>query len=98
METLARNGLREGRSSQQMCSVKKVFFRISQIAQENTCARVPTLLKKRLAQVFSCEFCENFKNTFFTEHLWTTASEKQLTQNNSLHFVQDPSSRSINLI
>ena len=28
-----------------------------------------------LAQVFSCEFCEMFKNTFFTEHLWVTASE-----------------------
>ena len=30
--------------------------------------------KKTLAQVFSCEFCEISKNTFFTEHLWTTAS------------------------
>ena len=29
---------------------------------------------KSLAQVFSCEFCEISKNTFFTEHLWTTAS------------------------
>ena len=28
-----------------------------------------------LAQVFSCEFCKISKNTFFTEHLWTTASE-----------------------
>ena len=27
-----------------------------------------------LALVFSCEFCEIFKNTFFTEHLQTTAS------------------------
>ena len=27
-----------------------------------------------LTQVFSCEFCEIPKNTFFTEHLWTTAS------------------------
>ena len=27
------------------------------------------LLKKRLAKVFSCEFCEIFKNTFFIEHL-----------------------------
>ena len=27
-----------------------------------------------LAVVFSCEFCEISKNTFFTEHLWTTAS------------------------
>ena len=26
-----------------------------------------------LAQVFSCEFCEISKITFFTEHLWTTA-------------------------
>ena len=24
--------------------------------------------------MFPYEFCENFKNTFFTEHLWTTAS------------------------
>ena len=30
--------------------------------------------KKTLAQVFSCEFCENSKNTFFTEHLWATTS------------------------
>ena len=25
--------------------------------------------------VFSCEFCGIFKNTFFTEQLWTTGSE-----------------------
>ena len=30
--------------------------------------------KETLAQVFSCEFCENSKNTFFTEHLLATAS------------------------
>ena len=28
--------------------------------------------------MFSCEFCEISKNTFFTEHLWATAS-KQVT-------------------
>ena len=28
-----------------------------------------------LAQVFSCKFCEISENTFFTEHLWTTASK-----------------------
>ena len=39
------------------------------------------LIKKSLwhrcfpAQVFSCEFCEISKNTFFIEHLRTTASE-----------------------
>ena len=31
-------------------------------------------LKKSLAQVFSCEFCEISKKTFFTEHLQATAS------------------------
>ena len=39
-------------------------------------------IKKRLAQVFSCEFCEISKNNFFTEHLWATTSEMlgQLSQ------------------
>ena len=32
-----------------------------------------TFLKKRLAQVFSCEFYEIFKNNFFTEHFWTAS-------------------------
>ena len=31
--------------------------------------------KQTLTQVFSYEFCEIFKTTFFTEHLWTSASE-----------------------
>ena len=30
--------------------------------------------KETLAQVFSCELCEIFEITFFTEHLWTIAS------------------------
>ena len=30
--------------------------------------------KETLAQVFSWEFCEISKSTFFTEHLWMTAS------------------------
>ena len=30
--------------------------------------------KETLTRAFSCEFSEIFKNTFFTEHLWTTAS------------------------
>ena len=38
--------------------------------------RPATLLKKEtVAQVFSCEFYEISKNTFFAEHLWTIASE-----------------------
>ena len=30
--------------------------------------------KETQTQVFSCEFCEIFKNTFFVEHLRTAAS------------------------
>ena len=33
-----------------------------------------TLLKNTPTQLFSCEFCEIFKNTYFEEHLRTTAS------------------------
>ena len=64
------------------CSLKKVFLEISQNLQENTSARVSFLIKLQacnfikkdtLPQVFSCEFCEISKNTFFTEHLWVTA-------------------------
>ena len=67
------------------CSVKKVFLEISENSQENTCAGVFSkqswrpqtsnfIKKETLAQVFSCEFCKIFKNTFFTDHLWETAS------------------------
>ena len=31
-------------------------------------------MKTPLAEVFSCEFCEISKNTFFTEHLRTAAA------------------------
>ena len=49
------------------CSIKKGFLK-------NFAKFTGTLFKKKiLAQVFSCEFCEIFKNTFFTVHLWTTA-------------------------
>ena len=63
---------------------KKMFWKISQNSQENICARVCFLItlqargweargwKKKLWH--RCEFCRIFKNTFFTEHLRTAAS------------------------
>ena len=33
-----------------------------------------SIKKETQAKVFSCEFYEVSKNTFFTEHFWTTAS------------------------
>ena len=51
---------------------KKMFLEILKNSQENSCARVSSLIKLQarcfLAQMFSCEFCE-------TEHIRTTASE-----------------------
>ena len=48
----------------QRCSVKKVLLKTLQNSQENTCAKA--FIKKEIfAQVFACEFCEIFKNTFF---------------------------------
>ena len=84
------------RSSHQRCSVKKVFLEISQNSQESTCARVSFLIKllfflkkETLAQVFSCEFYEISKNTFFTEHLWTTSSVLYLFQMILSNFFQN---------
>ena len=51
-----------------------MFLKIWQNAQENTYAKVSISLKKRLPQVFSCEFCGVFKKSVFTENL-ETASE-----------------------
>ena len=59
----------------QRCSVKKVFLEISQNSQENTCARDSFLINLSLAQVFSCEFCEISKNTFFHRTPLMAASE-----------------------
>ena len=41
---------------------------VSKILQENTCVGVSHLIKT-LSLVFSCEFFEIFKNTFFIEYL-----------------------------
>ena len=74
------------RNSHHRCYIGKVFLKNQQSSQENTSTRVSffnkvaglrlaTLFKKETpAQVFSCECCEIFKNTFFTEHLLETAS------------------------
>ena len=41
---------------------------------KNRCLASSFTKKEALAQVFSCEFWEILKNTFFTENLWTIAS------------------------
>ena len=64
-----------------------MFLEILENWQENTCARVSVLVnlqdlalnfmrKETLAQLFSFEFCNIFKNTVFIENLQATASAK----------------------
>ena len=74
------------KSSHQRCSVRKGVFRnFTKFTGKHLCQSPflnkvaglgsATLLKKAtLAQVFSCEFREISKNTFFTEQLWMAAS------------------------
>ena len=42
--------------------------------------------------MFSCEFCEISKNTFFTEHVWTIASyiQNQRHIQNSIGVYSEP--------
>ena len=57
-----------------------VFENFAKFTGEHLCQgllfnKVARFIKKQaLAQLFSCGFCEIFKNTFFTEHLLDTAS------------------------
>ena len=81
--TLERTSTRSSRS--------EVFLKISQNLQENTCASVSFLnkvaglrpmifmKKEALAQVFSCEFWEIFKNTYLYRTPLVAASKVGLT-------------------
>ena len=63
------------RSSYQRCSIKKGVLRnFKKFTGKHLCQSSFLIKLQAEAQVFSCEFCNISKNTFFTEHLWTTAS------------------------
>ena len=55
-------------------SFKKVFLKIFQNSQENTCARVPLcnfIKKEALSQVFSCGFCKIYRRPL-ADCLWNS--------------------------
>ena len=85
---------KQQKQSSEVCYKKVVFRNFTKFTRKHLCQslffnkaaslRPATLFKKRLAQVFSCEFCEIFKNTIFTAalkialkftdiHLWQNA-------------------------
>ena len=67
------------KSRHEKCSIKQVFSKISQYWQETPvfgsfliklpAFRSVTFLKKTPTQVFTIEYFENFKSTYFEEHL-----------------------------
>ena len=64
----------QNRSSHWRCSIRKGLLRnFAKFTVKHLCHSL-FFNKEALTQVFSYEFWEIFKNTFFTEHLWTTAS------------------------
>ena len=60
-------------------SLKVIFLKVFQISQDNTYDGASFLChfinKETPVQVFSFEFWEIFKSTYFAEHLQTAASE-----------------------
>ena len=74
------------RGSHRRCSARKDFLRnFVTFTRKHLCQslffnnvaglRPEKFIKKEaLGQVFSCEFCEVSKNTFYKEHLWAATS------------------------
>ena len=75
------------------CSTRKLFLKISQYSQENTCVgisflikmqvfRAPALLKRDSNRGVFCEHWEIFKNTYFEEIRWFSLELFSLWTNN----------------
>ena len=65
------------RSSHQRCSIKKLFLKIFRNIRREAGLQACNFIKNTLpTHVFSCEYCEIFKNVYFEEHFGTAASTK----------------------
>ena len=69
---------KEGKNTHRRCFIIKDVFKKFAIFTRKHLYRIPSLLcwMWTSTQVFSCEYCEIFKNTYIEEHLPTTASAK----------------------
>ena len=93
---------KKDRSSRPEVFYKKVFLKIWQNSQENTCARVSLLIKnikkETLAQVLSCEFCEFSRTFFFIEHLRRLLLKRRQNHNHNSIITQRRTGKSKGLI
>ena len=92
---------RNGRSSHQRCFIEigvlKNFTKFTGKYLRQSFFFNNFIKKETLAHVFSCEFCEIFKNTFFTEYLRTTASRMAAT-NYCLNYIKSRTSEGLRKI
>ena len=100
-KSLLAKDIRNNRSSHQRCSMYKGVFRnFAKFTVTHLChslffnkvadLRPATLLKKKaLAQMFSCEFCEIFKNTFSYRTPPVAASGTTLSTSSLAKYIQD---------
>ena len=54
-------------------SSKQIYLKISRYSQETSVVnglKACNFIKKRITQVFFCEYCEIFKNSFFLDRIW----------------------------
>ena len=63
-----------GKQPPELFCVKGVLRNFTKFTGKHLCQSL-FFKKETLVQLFSCEFCETSKNTFFTEHLWTTSGK-----------------------
>ena len=69
--------LKISKNSQENTCGQSLFFNSANLPSSSNLENKGSMqlyLKKTLAHVFSCEFCEIFNSTFFTGHLWAVLS------------------------
>ena len=67
----------------------KKWLKLKQSRKPHVCGiRGLRVKEETLAQVFSCELCDSYKNTGFTEHLWVTAFVSDNATVKILNFLQ----------
>ena len=69
---------------------KGVLKNFAKFTRKHLCRPAKSFKKQGLAQMFYCEACETFKNTFPTEHLLESAIEARKKKERKLFEAQTP--------
>ena len=91
---LAKWQQKTNRSSHRSCSIKKCSWKFRKLHRKTSVPKSLIFNKVSILRLYSstgviCEFCEIFKNTFFIEQLWTTASERSLWETKACKLIHN---------